>query len=291
MENLNNVKKPFYAWVNNPFENVLFKPKADTRANCTVFYCSCYEQCEAHKNKQCVLKNGFGFDVNGCPYGKRTYEEGFTKRSKQFYPWINERKEKYADILSSKAGYLNPITRKIICIGTDRVFLNIPHLSNYVNSIYEQLNMDNAHVVRKDLITPEFLKKIVEYKPMALFGGEIKTYQEKEIPEFVRSLKRYYPQWYEGLHNIKPEVEDYIVDIDYRGREAYLKTLLPGKVCLKYKDEPVDWDGTVLKGPGKLFSVSGLEDAEITVTPKEDTVVKIYDNATVDENKIRLFKE
>lgn len=287
----NDTKKPFYAWVNNPFENILFKSKADTRANCTVLYCSCYEQCEAYKNKQCVLKNGCGFDIHSCPYGKRTYEEGFTKRSKQFYSWINERKEKYIDILSSKVGFLNPITRKIICIGTDKVFLNIPHLSNYVNSIYEQLNMDNAHVVRKDLITPEFLKKIVEYKPMALFGGEIKTYQEKEIPEFVRSLKRYYPQWYEDLHNIKPEVEDYIVDIDYRGREAYLKTLLPGKVCLKYKDEPVDWDGTVLKGPGKLFLVSGLEDAEIIVTPKDDTVVKIYDNATVDESKIRLFKE
>lgn len=291
MDTSNAVKKSFYAWINNPMNNFLFKAKANEKANCTVLYCSCHDKCEAFKNKQCILKNGFGYDVNSCPYGRRLFEEGFTKKSKQFYPWIDARKEKYADILSTKVGFLNPINRKIICIGTDRVFINVPHLSNYVNSIYEHLGMDNAHVVRRNLITPEFLKQIVEYKPMALFGGEIKSYQEKDIPEFVRTLKRYYPDWYEGLHNIKPEVEDYIVDIDYRGREAYLKTLLPGKVCLKYKDEPVDWDGTVLRGPGKLFSVSGLEDAEITVTPKDDTVVKIYDNATVDENKVRLFKE
>lgn len=291
MDTSNAVKKSFYAWINNPMNNFLFKAKANEKANCTVLYCSCHDKCEAFKNKQCILKNGFGYDVNSCPYGRRLFEEGFTKKSKQFYPWINARKEKYADILSTKVGFLNPINRKIICIGTDRVFIDVPHLSNYVNSIYEHLGMDNAHVVRRNLITPEFLKQIVEYKPMALFGGEIKSYQEKDIPEFVRTLKRYYPDWYEGLHNIKPEVEDYIVDIDYRGREAYLKTLLPGKVCLKYKDEPVDWDGTVLRGPGKLFSVSGLEDAEITVTPKDDTVVKIYDNATVDENKVRLFKE
>lgn len=292
MDNTSNIeKKPFYAWVKNPFENFLFKPKADERESCTVFYCSCHEQCEAYKNKQCILKNGFGFDINSCPFGRRVFEEGYTKRAKDFTKWLNDRKEKYADILSSKVGYLNPITRRIICIGTDRVYLDVPHLSNYVNSIYEHLGMDNAHIVRKELITPEFLKQIVEYRPMALFGGEIKSYQEKDISDFVRTLKRYYPNWYEGLHEIKPDVEQYIVDLDYRGREAYLKTLLPGKVCLKYKDEPVDWDGTVLKGPGRLFSVSGLEDAEITVTPKEDTVVKIYDNATVDESKVRLFKE
>lgn len=287
----NNTKVPFYAWVNDPSSNFLLKTKADAKENCTVLYCSCYESCEAYKLGQCALKETLGWGRGICPYGSRTFEEGYTKKSKKYSEWLMEHREKYKNITVPNVPYLNPITRKIINLGKDKVYINLPHLSNYVNSIYEELGMDNAYVAPKSAVTPEFLKKLIEFRPVALMGGEIKSYQEKEVPDFVRCLKRYYPDWYNGLKAIKPDVEQYVVDIDYRGREAYLTSLLPGKVCLKYKETPVEWDGKQLKCPGKLFSISSLEDTEITVTPKEGTVVVICDNNTVDETKIRLLRD
>ena len=94
------------------------------------------------------------------------------------------------------------------------------------------------------------------------------------------------PTLFEEVKEIYPEIEQRIEDIDYRGKYAKVKTLLPGKVQLGTKI--VEWDGKVIKAKGSQITFWNLSDEEVVITPNDDTCVEITDNSTVtDETEFR----
>ncbi len=109
--------------------------------------------------------------------------------------------------------------------------------------------------------------------------GEIESYQKKDVPRFCYQLKRNIPDLYQQVVEIYPEVQNLIENINYVGKKAKVKTLLPGKV--KLSSDILDWDGDVLKAKGKQIWWWELQDEEVTIIPDDETVVEVCDNETV----------
>lgn len=258
----------------------LFKAGKSDRERVTLYTCNNTENCDAFKRGKCVMLNGL--ISHFCPYGKTHTETGYTKAARKCGILIEKRKAQYEDIKYSKdrLGFL--------CNIGDYVYLPLPHLRNYCNSIREVdffICYDND-IIRKEDFTPEFIVELIEYRPRALIGGEITSYQREEVPKFCAQLKRYMPELFEAVEKIYPEINDRIQYIDYRGKKAKVKTLLPGKVRLS--TEVVEWDGKTLRASGRQISFWELHDEEVTIIPNDDTYVKIVSNSTVtDETEFK----
>lgn len=82
-----------------------------------------------------------------------------------------------------------------------------------------------------------------------MFGGEIESYQKKAVPQFCYQLKRNIPDLYQQVVEIYPEIQNLIENINYVGKKAKVKTLLPGKV--KLSSDILDWNGDMLKAMRK----------------------------------------
>ncbi len=253
----------------------MFEAGKSDRERVTLYTCNNAENCDAHKRNKCVMLNGLYF--HSCPYGQIKSEEGYTKAARRCGDLIRKRKEEYVNVAYSK----NDL--KFICYIGDYVYLPLPHLINYVNPIRDsKFFKGNGDLIRREDFTPEFIIELLKFKPRAMFGGEISSYQKEEIPKFCTQLKRYMPDMFEKVKRIYPEIEDRIKNIDYRDKYAKIITLLPGKV--KLSTDIVEWDGTVIRAEGKQISFWRLSKEPVIITPNENTYVQIVDNATVTDD-------
>lgn len=250
--------------------------KQTERVSYKVCYCSCKDECTGYKKNQCALFNGlFG---GSCPYGRLKVTQGPTVRAKASGSFLSEARQKYE--LKEKK-YFSPL--KFLCKIGDYIFLPLPHLRNYMNSIDEQLGIKYENFIKFEDFTPENIVTLIEYKPRALFGGVITSYTEESVPNFVRQLKRYFPEIYEEVLKLKPEIKNYIISENFIGKKAFVKTLLPGKV--EIVDKPFTWDGEKLTGRAQgSFLLSGLKDEELIIIPNDKTIVTISENQIVTEN-------
>ncbi len=253
----------------------MFKSGRSDKERITVYTCNNSENCDACKRNKCVMLNGLY--SHSCPYGQMRREEGYTKAARRCGDLIRKRKEEYGDVAHSKGDL------KFLCYIGDYVFLPLPHLINYSNSIRDKnFFKGDGDIIKKEDFTPEFIVELIKYRPEALMGGEITSYQKKEVPKFCNQLKRYMSDMYEKVKTIYPEIEDRIEDIDYRDKMAKVVTLLPGKVKLSTKI--LEWDGSVIKAEGNQLTFWGLSRETVIITPDENTYVKIVDNATVTDD-------
>ena len=253
--------------------NSLFKASRSDRERVTLYTCCNKENCDAYKRNKCVMMNGlYG---KKCPYGQKITETGFTKAARNCGKLIADYKKRYEEVEYSKNSL------HFICTIGDYVFLNLNHLTNYVNSIRDKDFFVGEYMIKKSDFTPEFVVELIKYRPLALFGGVIPSYEKEDVPRFCTQLKRYMPEMYEHVKAIYPEIDKYIRNIDYSNKYAKVKTLLPGKI--KISIYYCEWDGKVIRGTGKGLGIHDLKDAEVIVIPNDDTYVKIVDNATVTE--------
>lgn len=253
--------------------NSIFKAGKSDRERVALYMCSNKDNCDAYKRNKCVMMNGLW--GHSCPYGHTTKETGFTKAAKNCGKLVREYKDKYGEVEYSKKDL------GFVCYIGDYVYLNLPHLINYSNSIREKNFFIGDDMIKREDFTPEFVVELIKFRPRALMGGEITSYQKEEVPKFCTQLKRYMPDMYEKVKAIYPEIDKYIKEIDYSDKYAKVKTLLPGKV--KISIYYCEWDGKVIRGTGKGLGIFDVEDAEVIIIPKDDTYVKIVDNATVTE--------
>ena len=271
--------KPFYFWCYDPL-NSLFGKKSE-KANYTVFFCQCSETCEARKNGYCFMKNGiYG---KSCPYGKRLHQEGYTPKAGRYYTFINEAKKKYGEYSQENVGFINAIN-DLFHVGDKYVYLPLNYLSNYVNPIDTELGIIQENLIPKENFTVENIIKLLKFRPQALFGGVIRGYEE-DLPKFMVMLRSFDKELYNKVLEAYPDASKYCTKLNYVGRRAYVKTLLPGKV--KVGSTIMDWNGKVITGSSSAIS-TGLGDSVLTITPKDNTIVTIVDNGTVDEDKIKI---
>lgn len=271
--------KEICAWVWNP-ANALFKQSKSEKAIGHVFLCERSESCELYAKGQCVL-----CDIQ-CPYGKRSKEFGYSRRSIKFNTWIRDFKKRHSTGIDKSL----VMPKKMVYFG-DYVYLPISFLD--LKDRHECVKWDgmlfaDKYVFKKVDFTSEFIaKQIINVHPHAWLGGIIEDYQKREVPKFILWLKELDKSLFNEVKNLFPDDKrfDFISNI---GRKAKLHTLTPN-VGL-YKDihgGEWHWDGEYITSANSHASFCLVDTRyiqECKIKPTIDSIVKVTDDTQVNEN-------
>lgn len=260
-----------------------FKGSGRDKAECTVLDCSNSENCGLYARGECSLLAPL-LSIQRCPYGKLKTETGFTKRARAYYTWVTEREEKYK-------GKINKLkwNKSIMTEIGDYVFLPYSHITMNEAIPFKAHGgfMSNGNCfLLKEHFTIENIISICEFKPRALIGGEIKTYQKEEVPKFILHLSEQMPDVFKKLCKKYPRAKQTIKEHTNVGRKALLKTLTPnvGKFVDCHKANWT-WDGEYITSNNSHASFMLTSNfSEVRVKPEGDCEVKITDDAQVNEN-------
>lgn len=264
--------------------NSIFKSKANERSSYTIYSCCNCDNCDAFKRGKCIMRNGLWGEY--CPYGKVHSEEGYTKRSKKCSSFVYDAQNLYKPQIK---GENNLSTLNFTCGIGDYIYIDLPHLHNYMNSIDKKLEIEHEHFIPKEKFTLDLIGNLLNFHPEALFGGEITDYQKKSIPQFLLQLKRYFPDLYKEVINKYPNKEP--KDVNYVGKCAKVTTLLPCNVSLFITlKQPIKWDGEKIIGDANLFSFTKLnKNTKVCIYPTDKDYVYILDNNCVTDDTV--FKD
>lgn len=193
----------------------LFGNKKD-RARFTTLHCSGSDICPAFAIGKCAVWHGLG--GTRCPYGTRNTAEGFTPRARKFRTWINDKREKVKGV--KQLGRLD----KIMPIG-DYIFFPYPHWSidaKWVDSKYRHGFLSSPDLfLPLEMFTVDFFERIINARPRAMMGGEIKSYQLETVPAIImhteENLSEFFLEWCVKY----PETAKKYAKRDYVGRKAF----------------------------------------------------------------------
>ncbi|RHJ83506.1 hypothetical protein [Parabacteroides sp. AM08-6] len=274
------MKKEICAWIFNP-ANALFKQKKSEKAVGYIIYCECPEKCELYAKGNCVA-----FE-NKCPYGSRGMATGYSRMASKFNSWISDFKQAH------KEAYEATLTQpKKLEYFMDLVYAPISHLG--LNEGIDFVDgggfgfFKGKPIIKREHFNEEFItKQIVNFIPHAFFGGVITDYQEKEVPKFLLWLKQLDYPLYEKVRRMNPDHNGFNAMTNV-GRKAILQTLNPNIGTLKDIHGGIwTWDGEYLysnNSHGSFMLIETREIQECRLKPKGNVVVKICDDAQVNEN-------
>lgn len=256
----------------------LFKVKANEKPTCTVIHCSNKDNCGLHARGECAMLAML--DSRYCPYGRMSYKEGPTKRSKNYRKWVSDMESLYKD-----SGRLNNYTRKMAIVG-DHVFLPYAHMNMNKDLPFKNhghFMSSGTHFLELSGFDVDAVFKIINFSPQAMMGGTITTYYREVVPMFLLHLKEVMPDLYRRAVETNHTVENIVSDVSNVGRQALLSSLAPGTVILQYhknkdlKTRHWVWDGATLTSTDSdpSFMPVGFEECTITLRPKADQYVDI----------------
>ena len=255
-------------------QNSLFKSSKSDRARYTIYQCCNKENCGAFMRGKCFMLNGLG--GKPCPYGRRSGETGYTPRARGYYSFLRDAKEKYGEHAYKLSHLSSP------CVIGEYVHIALPYLKNYVNPISEELISEA--LIEKGKFDIDFVVRLVKFRPRAIMGGEITSYQREDVPKFLLQLKRNFPDLYTELLVRESWVKDKVESVSYKDKHALVKTLLPSRV--KLSTNVLKWDGAVLTAQGKDISFWGLSDEKIIIDPTDKTFVQILEDDSVTDDTV-----
>lgn len=264
--------------------NSLFKSNRNDKAESETVFCK-LEHCPFREKGQCLWIGILSFVQ--CPYGRFESKKGPTKRAQSCRKWISNEKEMYSDV-----PVLSYPTRKLAFIG-DYVYLPYAHMDmcKDVNFLkHSCVFVSGIPLISREHWTIDTVIRLVKFRPQALMGGEIQSYQKEEIPKFVQHLREIDSEMFGMLVEREPRFN---VEPNYVGRKAILKTLnFPISFTMKrHEDYPIDWrwDGEKLTTNsmhvyGKTWGNIELDSMEMIAIPKENACIEVQKNEWVNEN-------
>ena len=211
-----------------------------------------------------------GYSPRAMSYGKirRNYQEQ--------YP---ELEDKYKRI---------PLTD-----GTDFngfVYTVLPYLENN-QVIQDKMNeidsVNKFKFIKKELFfDKEFVTAFLTFKPTDCFGKEIKVWQDKHLPNFLKNLKLRSKEIYKELLNYD-KVKELDEFLSSKNEKAKVKTLNKGfikidEIMFKEDECTAYWTGEVIEvtfNNNKSYN-------KITIEPTDEMLVIIIDENTVNENTV-----
>lgn len=211
-----------------------------------------------------------GYSPRAMSYGKirRNYQEQ--------YP---ELEDKYKRI---------PLTD-----GTDFngfVYTVLPYLENN-QVIQDKMNeidsVNKFKFIKKELFfDKEFVTVFLTFKPTDCFGKEIKVWQDKHLPNFLKNLKLRSKEIYKELLNYD-KVKELDEFLSSKNEKAKVKTLNKGfikidEIMFKEDECTAYWTGEVIEvtfNNNKSYN-------KITIEPTDEMLVIIIDENTVNENTV-----
>jgi len=279
--------KVIYAHVYNPRES-LFKGNRNDKAQLFTVSCSNSENCGLFKRGECCRIGTFG---SRCPYGTNGHKNGYTPKARAFSQWILDNKAKYSYL--TKPSLTSP--KKIMTVIDGYVYLPYPHMNlNDKVPFLEKGSLFNhgSDFIKTDDFTIENIVKICSYRPQALMGGEIKSYQDESVPLFLLHLREQFKELYEQLVETYPRAAEILSKHTNVGRKARLGSLTPNVGTFnETSSSKVEahwvWDGEYLTSVDKKTSFLIVYNfSEIRIKPSLDAVVTITDEAQVNESTI-----
>lgn len=272
-----------HASVFDPSKPGIFrKANKSDHATYSKLFCKC-KSCPLRQQSKCIALNIFG----SCPYGKFVNATGPTPRSKTFREWVKSHEAEFQGLQE-----LSGAESKLAFIG-EHVWLPYPHMDS-CKQVPFMRHGDLFISGLPFLAASEWNLKnviiLIDFRPYALMGGEIKGYQLESVPKFLGHLREVDVVMWASLIKVRPELD---TKPNYVGRTAFVKTLKPG-ITIGPKDSryPViwKWDGQLLttNSISAYESVwSGLKNvnqASISVIPSDDTTTVVTNNDWVYEN-------
>lgn len=250
-------------------------PKTE-KAFIEIFHCKLKDSCPIYREGGCVKRELLAFGNRGsCPYSSSEKVIGYSRKASKFYDWVKEIKAKYKDTLFA----LKAPKEKVYSVG-EYYYLPFITLSWCWEASFKSLF--THRFIKKTDLTAEVLTKILTYKPKAIMGGEITDYQNKDIPNLIKSIIRYSPELTEILRETGLNV-DLSVPSNV-GRKAVLQTLNLN-IYVRIKDDRFFWDGTKLKAISRLSVICLLPgEWEVYLTPSSRLEVIIENENQVNEN-------
>lgn len=253
----------------------IFKEFRHDHAKATVYYCE-RPDCPLRARNMCILAPLIGW--TRCPYGKVTSEQGPTPRAQKYNTWLTAQREKYGKLPNPQYP-----PKRLAFIG-EYVYLPYAHMNLFTGPWLTQGGylQHGDQIIPRAAWTVELVLKLLAFRPQALFGGEIPSYQQKEMPLFRAHLQEEDQTMWQQVIAARPELD---VAPVYLGRKALLVTLRPGITIGPYdKRYPViwDWDGFLLTthSPHAYEKTWGnIPRGELTLTmiPPADTTVIVTD--------------
>lgn len=263
----------------NPKQS-LFKASRSDREEIRYWKCCNKENCEAYKNRKCIMFY-HPFSCDGCPYGRKEKEVGYTKSSRKCGELERKAREKYPDkfhVLKEQFSFAK--------IG-DYILLPITYLLN-VGNPFMSCDSDfwcdkNKKLISLKYYTPEIMKQLCVYQPITLFNRSvIKQYQNEVLPEFLQKLKRYDNQMFQDLLKIYPEAESKANSYSLVGKMALLSTLSKGKVRLG--THLCKWDGEIIEFLDNPVFLG--QKGVYYLKPDINATATIYEENTINEDTV-----
>lgn len=276
------MEKEIYAWVWNP-ENALFKQKKSEKAVGHIYSCKCPEKCELYAKGNCVMLKNY------CPYGSKNTTVGYSRMARKFSSWIYEFMDKHKDACNAKLTQPGKMEYFMDLVYIPISFLGLNENIEFVSG--GGFFSNNLPIIkRSDFDNEEFIsKRIVNFRPKALMGGVIWDYQEKEVPKFLRWLKRLDPALFDKAKALNPDHSAFAKLSDV-GKKAVLQTLNPNIGTFVDPDGRIwTWDGKYLYSSNARFYGAILKTEEIQecrLKPKDHAIVKVTDDNQVNNNTV-----
>ena len=141
--------------------------------------------------------------------------------------------------------------------------------------------------IKKELFfDKEFVTAFLNFKPVDCFGKEIKVWQDKHLPNFLKNLKLRSKEIYKELLNYD-KVKELDGFLSSKNEKAKVKTLNKGFVKIDeimFKEDKCTayWTGEVIEvtfNNNKSYN-------KITIEPTDEMLVIIIDENTVNENTV-----
>lgn len=269
--------KLIYVYIYDPAWSSYSK-KSDC-AVCTTIHCSKTEECGLYKRKECFLLSSGGlFRDSTCPHGKKEKCYGHTRRAKNYRSWI-ERMEKTFKITNQ----VGPCNTKMAEVGD---YIILPYSFFEADKLFEAdkcIYSSNNKFLDKSKWNVETVKKILNFKPQALFCGEITDYQREDVPRIIMHLKEVFPEMFDRVCKEIPELEDRVKELSNIGRKAILiTTATDSKPFIDCHGASWAWDGSYLTSKDSRSSFMPIDSfSEVRIKPKEECVIEINDDSQV----------
>lgn len=261
----------------------------ETKLEASVISCDKHHKCSYFANNQCLRVRSFG--RGSCKFGETETVVGFTSKAKKYHTFRSKWKnhEKY-DLLEHPATKLAVIEDFVVFPYSHIALIQKENGEIKLDDPWKKSNGNTF--IKRDRFTLSFIHELCTFKPQAMMGGEINSYQQEVVPLFLTHMEEVMPEVYKAFTTAYPEFSG---KIDHVGRKAYLKTLNPSpipKVNTRYPDLDSEWhwDGEFLvyKG-GYVSKVSIIQDYEIEsfiLRPTDETTVTVTDNNQVNKNTV-----
>jgi hypothetical protein len=261
----------------------MFKSCKNDKAESTVVTCSNSQSCDLYSRGECTFLYPL-FPVR-CLYGSMSRQYGYTRKAIRYSEWIRDQKK-----ANDGVGFLKFPSERLAVIG-DYIFLPYSHMTMCETvpfKAHSSLFSSGSCFLPKESFTVETIVTLINFRPMAMMGGEITTYQKEVPPKFLKHLSEQIPELFNPVMEKSEYARKRFAEFTNIGRKAILETLNPN--VGKFKDchgGLWEWDGSYLKSYNSHASFMLVNKfKELLLLPEEKQIVVIIDEKQVNENTV-----